>query len=195
MKSGLLGAGWERVGCMAWKREKLLIIDGYNVLRSGSRYARIAGDDHTDDTFNAARESLVNDVAAYAGSEARAVIVYDGANNEYSDGSVETIGGVQVVFSAAGQSADKVIEKLARDARNRNVETLVVTSDAAIQDAVFGEGVDRMSAEGFSREIEESYADALADEKPVVARKNTIAERIDEETLAKLEDIRDGGTG
>ena len=156
---------------MSKQRKKLLIVDGYNVLRSGSRYQRIAGPDYTDDAFNAAREALVNDVVNFAGRDWRAIIVFDGA--------------------PAGQSADKVIEKLAHDARERQVETLVVTSDATIQDTVFGFGVDRMSANGFSREIALYYEDAHLDETPKVAQKNTVAARIDPSTLAKLRALRD----
>lgn len=180
---------------MPRQRKKLLIVDGYNVLRSGSRYVRVLREhpDYTDDTFNTARERLINDVVSFAGRDWRAIIVFDGKDNEFSRGDVETVGGVQITFSPAGQSADKVIEKLAHDARERMVETLVVTSDATIQDTVFGGGVDRMSAEGFSHEVGMYYAEARLDESPKVARKNTVAERIDGATLAKLKILRDGG--
>ena len=125
---------------MVKQRKKLLIVDGYNVLRSGSRYRwqPRADEDYTDDFFNAARERLINDVVNYAGRDMGAIIVFDAADNELSQGSRTKIGGVQVIFSPAGQSADKVIEKLAYDAGKRGVETMVVTSDAAIQDTVFG---------------------------------------------------------
>ena len=176
---------------MPRQREKLLIVDGYNVLRSGSRYRAYTEPDYTDDAFNAAREALINDVISYSGRDWRAVIVFDAGDNEFSDGQPQTIGGVRIVFSPAGQSADKVIEKLARDARQRQVEVMVVTSDATIQDTVFGFGVDRMSAEGFSREMRMHFEEAHADKQPEVARKNTVAERIDADTLAKLESLRD----
>ena len=39
---------------MAKQRKKLLIVDGYNVLRSGRRYRTIAGPDYTHDAFNRA---------------------------------------------------------------------------------------------------------------------------------------------
>ena len=169
---------------MAKQRKKLLIVDGYNVLRSGSRYRDIAGPDYTDDSFNTAREALVNDVIGYAGRDWRAIIVFDGGRNEFSTGEAESVGGVRIMFSPSGQSADKVIEKLAHDARERQVETLVVTSDATVQDTVFGGGVDRMSADGFSHEVR-------LDETPKVAEKNTVAARIDADTLAKLKALRD----
>lgn len=176
---------------MAKQRKKLLIVDGYNVLRSGSRYRDITGPDYTDDSFNTAREALVNDVIGYAGRDWRAIIVFDGGRNEFSTGEAESVGGVRIMFSPSGQSADKVIEKLAHDARERQVETLVVTSDATVQDTVFGGGVDRMSADGFSHEVSMLYEEARLDETPKVAEKNTVAARIDADTLAKLKALRD----
>ncbi len=180
---------------MVRSRKKLLIVDGYNVLRSGSRYRRVTEPDYTDDAFNAAREALINDVVNFAGRDWRAIIVFDGGRNAFSTGEAETIGGVRIMFSPAGSSADKVIEKLAHDARERQVETLVVTSDATIQDTVFGFGVDRMSANGFSREVASYYDEARLDETPKVAEKNTLAARIDPATLAKLKALRDTPNG
>ena len=178
---------------MGKTRKRLLIVDGYNVLRSGSRYRwqPRADEDYTDDFFNTARERLINDVVNFAGRDMGAVIVFDAGDNELSQGSRTKVGGVDVVFSPAGQSADKVIEKLAYDAGKRGVETLVVTSDATVQDTVFGGGVDRMSAEGFSHEMGEYYEDARLDDTPKVAPKRTVADRIPADTLAKLKALRD----
>lgn len=174
-------------------RPKILLVDGYNVLRSGSRYQEaFAHPDYTDDAFNTARERLINDVINFAGREYKAVIVFDGGDNQFSTGEVETIGGVRIMFSPAGTSADKVIEKLAYDARVRNVETMVVTSDATIQDTVFGGGIDRMSANGFSREVGMYYEDVHLDETPKVALKRTLGDRIKPDVLEKLKAMRDG---
>lgn len=177
---------------MAKQRKKLLIIDGYNVLRSGSRYRLIVGPDYAHDAFNRAREALINDVVSYAGRDTRAVIVFDGADNAFSTGEPDVIGGVRIMFSPAGQSADKVIEKLAYDARMRGVETMVVTSDATIQDTVFGGGVDRMSANGFSREVEMLVEEVRQDDSPAISVKNTVAERLSPAVRAKLAALRDG---
>lgn len=176
---------------MARKRRKLVIVDGYNVLRSGDRYKVITDPDYTDDAFNYARETLINDVVSFAGTDYDAFIVFDGAKNEFSQGEAESVGGAKIVFSPAGQSADKVIEKLAHDARERHIETLVVTSDATIQDTVFGGGIDRMSANDFGWEIENLHIEFEHDSKPHVARKNTVAERLDPSVRAKLEALRD----
>jgi predicted RNA-binding protein with PIN domain len=174
-------------------RNKLLIVDGYNVLRSGSRYRSLRNDpDYTDDTFNRSREALIKDVIGFAGRDFKeAVIVFDGAANQFSDGKPQSVGGVKIIFSPSGSSADNVIEKIAHDARERDVETLVVSSDATIQDTVFGGGVDRMSAEGFSREARRLDEETELDEAPVISRKNTMGERLDSETYKKLQALRD----
>lgn len=171
--------------------KRVIIVDGYNVLRSGSRYKHIEGPDYTDDFFNAAREKLYNDVASYAGSGAKATIVFDGGGNAKSAGEVEKVGSVQVIFSRAGQSADNVIEKLAREARERGEEVTVITSDSTVQNTVYSAGVNRMSAEGFCREMQIFYQDVREDSKPQIASKRTIASRIDPETLQRLMELRD----
>ncbi|MGI6590299.1 MAG: NYN domain-containing protein [Eggerthellaceae bacterium] len=177
---------------MGKTRRRMLIVDGYNVLRSGYRYRHIVAPDYTDDTFNTAREMLLKDVISFAGRTYQAYIVYDGGGNEFSTGEPQVVSGVKVVFSPAGSSADKVIEKLAHDASARGIETLVITSDATIQDTVFGGGVDRMSANGFSHEMEMLAHEVELDEKPAVSEKRTVAERLDPETVRKLKALRDG---
>ena len=179
---------------MPMDRRRILIVDGYNVLRSGSRYKNLSltMPDYDHDWYNRAREMLINDVVHFAGREWRATIVFDGGGNDESTGEAQKVGGVRIMFSATGSSADKVIEKLAFEGRENGFEVMVVTSDATIQDTVFGLGVDRMSAEGFSLEVDRYYDEVRLDETPKVAAKRTIADRIDPRTLAKLKALRDG---
>lgn len=177
---------------MGARRKKLLLVDGYNVLRSGERYQSITADDFTDDWFNVARDALINDVLTFVGCDTAAVIVFDGGDNPYSTGDEMVYGPVTVRFSPAGATADKVIEKLAFRAKAAMIPTQVVTSDSSIQSTVFGGGVERMSARDFSREMAETLRQARLDETPKIARKNTLAERIDPAALARLVSLRDG---
>lgn len=175
------------------KRTKILIVDGYNVLRSGSRYRFMRQQpDYTFEKYNQVREALISDVAAFAGSEYQSVtVVFDAAENAESAGKVQKVGRVKVVFSPYGSTADKVIEKLAHDAREANYEVLVVTSDATIQDTVFGGMVTRMSANGFSNEIEDLHDEAKVDEHARTRRKATVADRLDGDVVDKLKALRD----
>lgn len=183
----------ERLSEMASSRKRKLIVDGFNVLRSGSRYRDIIGPlpDWDHDAFNRAREALINDVACYAGREWQATIVFDGGGNEESTGEALSIGGVRIVFSPKGMSADSVVEKLAYEAHAGGFEALVVSSDASIQDVVFAMGIERMSADGFSRELNRYDEETKLDDVSHVAEKRTIAGRIDPDTLTKLKSLRD----
>lgn len=177
---------------MAKQRKRLYIVDGYNVLRSGSRYKIIPDPDYVHEAYNQARDRLINDVISYAGREAQAVIVFDAQENAESLGLAKSVGHVKVIFSQAGTSADKVIEKLAHDAKEKGLETIVITSDATIQDTVFGGGVDRMSAEGFSQEMNDYDEEVHEDETLITSSKRTLGSRISKEALEKLIAMRDG---
>ena len=66
-----------------------------------------------------------------------------------------------------------------------------MTSDATIQDTVVGGGVDRMSANGFSLEMEDLGEEAARDRTVEVSRKATVADRLDPAVLEKLKAMRD----
>lgn len=183
--------GYRRLSSRDRQRKRFLIVDGYNVIRSGSRYHDINLPDYTDDYFNVARERLLKDVIDFVGRDMEAVIAYDAGARKGTPSHTDAYGSVKVVFSSRGQSADNLIERLAHDARKRGIETLVVTSDATIQDTVFGGGIDRMSAEGFCQEIESASIEKLEDEDVRTHQKRTIADRIPKDVLEKLEQLRD----
>jgi predicted RNA-binding protein with PIN domain len=167
--------------------ERLLIVDGYNVLRAGDYYRELRDQmpDFGSEAYNAAREALINDVTLFAGHEYQALIVFDGAGNRYSVGQSTTVGRVEVVFSPAGVSADSVIEERAKQAAAKGSEVLVVTSDATTQWTVFGKSISRMSAAGFYDELRmlqaESSQSALE-----VSPKYTLGDRLDPEVLQEL---------
>jgi predicted RNA-binding protein with PIN domain len=167
--------------------KRLLLVDGYNVLRSGNYYAdaRQGVKDFGDEVYNAAREALINDVAQFAGHDYDVLIVFDGAGNRFSDGQTTRIGGIEVLFSPTGVSADTVIEERAKRAAARGLETLVVTSDAATQWTVIGNRVTRMSAAGFCQEIKAIRTDNEPDGLPV-SQKNTLGERLSPDILKEL---------
>ena len=74
------------------QRKKLLIVDGYNVLRSGIRYRRIE-DPTTPTTPSTSRASALSTTCVnYAGNDWRAIIVFDGGRNAFSTGETENRG-------------------------------------------------------------------------------------------------------
>jgi predicted RNA-binding protein with PIN domain len=188
------------------KDKTLLLVDGYNVLRSGIAYSHISTPDYTHDVPNCAREALLNDVVLFAGNNLEPWIIYDGAGNASSNGTPRSRAGAQVVFSPTGISADSVIEQMARNAAHAGRDALVITSDAETQWAVLGKQVTRMSADGFCNEVAALKRElGVNTQKGVTAKahddmpttyttnkniKRTLADRIDKGTLAKLKALQ-----
>ena len=179
------------------KPKKILLVDGYNVIRAGSLYKHLTEQtpDHSQDVFNAAREALLSDVAGFAGRDYKATVVFDGAGNPGSEGERRSFGTIKYLFSPYGVSADTIIEDLANKAAKRGMEVLVVTSDANLQWTVFGGKVTRMSAAGFVDEVltqRESFEEDASAGLAPTARKFTLGSRINPEVAARLERIARG---
>lgn len=158
-----------------------LIVDGYNVLRSTSRYASLYGRD-----IDAARERLVTDVAAFAvtgGWDAK--VVFDGALNPSSTGEDHEIAGIHVVFSAYGREADSVIEVMASRDITSYREVTVVTSDAETQWVVLGLGATRMSSAAFAAELGDVDLEWRAS-NPSGSSSVTLDQHLDEATRSAL---------
>lgn len=157
-----------------------LVVDGYNVLHADDVYRRIAADD-----LDSARARLVEDVAAFCAGELRGTVVFDGASNPSSDGAPHHVAGVTVLFSRGGESADTVIESLARRSRDRGEGATIVTSDAATQWTVIGGDVTRMSSAEFVRAIRETGRQ-WTEHSPAGTRKGALQERIDPDVRGVL---------
>jgi predicted RNA-binding protein with PIN domain len=159
---------------------RALIVDGYNVLHRTTPYARLAEAD-----LDSARLALVSDVAAFAHGEWDATVVFDAHNNPHADGASHHVAGVTVIFSRFGVDADTVIESLARAARERGDETIVVTSDAATQWAVLGGTIGRMSSSEFSGELRAGSRE-WTEHAPAGSSKGRVEDRIETDARDRL---------
>lgn len=159
---------------------RVLIVDGYNVLHSSERYRSLLDADP-----EMARAALVGDVAGGSVAGTNSIVVFDGGANPGSDGAPHHLGGVIVLFSPYGSDADAVVEALARRSRERGEEVVVVTSDAATQWTVMGEGVARMSAREFVSLLE-ADSSAWREHTPSGSGKVTLEARIDPSVADKM---------
>lgn len=164
---------------MAKRSKKVLIVDGNNVIRSGSHYA------HLVDDFTTARRQLVADVAAFAQGTYHATIVFDGVGISGRTGEVESHAGIDVIFSGAAREADAIIERLAREARESGTHVTVVTSDQTTQWTVLGEGVTRMSAAGFIGEVKVTD-ESWGENKQTSPGKLTVLDQVGREVYDEL---------
>ncbi|MBM6943332.1 NYN domain-containing protein [Collinsella intestinalis] len=181
-------------GTNARGQKELLVVDGYNVIHADPRYERLifdrSDDPYSRDVYDAARTSLIADVAAFAQGRYEPVIVFDGAGNVNPDRPNLPQAGVRIEFSPTGVSADTVIQRLCTDAREHGRACSVVTSDGTIQATVMGKGVTRISARMFAGEVKQVDADvAEAEAAPDV--KLTLGSRLGGDSLSKLAALRD----
>lgn len=158
-----------------------VIVDGYNVLRTASRYKTLAAHD-----LEAARAKLVADAAGLTDCATRVTVVFDAAMNERSTGAAHHVAGVAVVFSPHGMTADDVVEHLAARAKSRGDVAVVVTSDAETQRAVMGGTALRMSSREFEREVQDAERDARAS-APAGTSSVPLERRIDDDVRRALD--------
>lgn len=161
---------------------RVLLVDGYNVIRLTPPYRNLADDDEMD----AARAALIADVAAFAQGEYEATVVFDGGGNPLSTGEPHEMLGVTVVFSPYGVEADAIIEARARRARSLGRTVLVVTSDAQTQWAVMGGSVTRRSSDEFAGDLRGTEAE-WREHAPTGSAARRLEDAIDPGVRATLE--------
>ena len=189
---------------MASKRG-LLVVDGYNVIHTTPRYCDLVGentrahdmadvaslsrDPYGHDPFDRSRDLLVADVAAYAQGVYDAVIVFDAAGNINPRRDVLNQAGVRIMFSATGESADTVIEKLVTEARRNNREVLLVTSDNTIRATVGGIPITTVSSNLLAQDMERVVEDVRMAREERTHTRMTLFDHLSEEDQAKLRGI------
>ena len=156
-----------------------LILDGYNLIGALDRYRGA-------DNLDAARELLINDALKAAGWTGRPLIVVFDAHRGPAPERVEPRAGgaVRVVYSAPGESADDVIERLL--SRLDGTAT-VYTGDFALQRTALARGSTRATPREFADLLDELPA---VTSRPNAPRRSRLADRLSPETLRKLEEIR-----
>ena len=158
-----------------------LVLDGYNVIGALERY-RTAVTGGLDDS----RELLINDALKAAGwTGRRIVVVFDAQRSPEPERVEQRAGGaVRLIYSAPGESADDVIERLLA---NLDGPATVYTADFALQRTALARGVSRATPREFADLLDELPTVTRSPEAP---RRSRIADRLSPETLRRLEEIR-----
>lgn len=158
-----------------------LILDGYNLIGALDRYAeRRTGD------FDASRELLINDALKAAGWTGREIILVFDAHRSPEPARTEALAGgaVRVIYSAPGESADDVIERLLDRPEDR---LTVYTADFALQRTALSRGAGRATPREFADLIDELPA---LTRYPELRRRSSLGDRLTPEVRRKLEELR-----
>ncbi len=116
-------------------REKLLLVDGYNVIHADSALSELAGEN-----FDAARGRLLDMLSDFHGSrDGRLIVVFDAY--KVPDGKLheEKYHNIEVVYTKQAQTADMYIEKTVGLLGSKYMIT-VATSDGLEQIVTRGQG-------------------------------------------------------
>ena len=164
-----------------------LIVDGYNIINAWDELKDIARTD-----LEGAREKLIDIIIEYAEFTGRiGIIVFDAYNIKNSKETVENRKYITVVYTKEHQTADTYIEKFITSLSKYD-DVKVATNDYAEQQIVLGKGASRISSRELKLDLENTkirMKEKNSSEQKKIQR-NWLEERLDKETLSKLENIR-----
>lgn len=138
-------------GVIAPPKEKLLIVDGYNVIFAWESLNELA-----KTNLDAAKDLLVSILSNYQGiTGIQTLLVFDGYKVKGNHGSQSEQEGIQIVHTKENQTADQFIESYTHE-NNRCYDMTVVTSDGLIQTITRGAGCHILSSRELYTRIEQS---------------------------------------
>ncbi|HIE11880.1 MAG TPA: NYN domain-containing protein [Desulfotomaculum sp.] len=124
---------------------EIIIVDGYNMI-----FTQAAG---KQVDLAHARERLLNQLLQYAVlAGVEVVVVFDAYRVKGGKEHAENRGGLTVIFTAEGEAADTVIERLCAQLSDRFIIS-VVTADWAEQRLALGYGALRVTPKEFDAEV------------------------------------------
>lgn len=131
---------------------RYLIVDGHSVIFAWPELRKLHGR-----RTGLAREELVKTLTAYQdASGVRVVAVFDGKGEKSNEDS--SPGGIQIFYSAAGQTADAIVERLVAKYASRH-EITVVTDDHMEQQTATSFGALVVSANGLRAWLDDAQSD------------------------------------
>ena len=162
------------------------LVDGYNLIHAWEELRELE--------LYIARDRLTHLLIEYGGYEQfNITLVFDAAFTE-DDEKIEDYGEhFRVIYTASGESADKVIERLTYELIRRRKEVHVVSSDAVIETVILGAGAYRHPSREFCRAVKRAKQQLRKEylgnvTLPVV--RSEVGDRLDQNVFAKLDALR-----
>ena len=164
---------------MRRNKKDYLIVDGYNIINAWDELKEIAISD-----LEHAREKLIDAIIEYAEFTGRlGIIVFDAYNIKSCKEKIEKRKNITIVYTKEYQTADSYIEKF--------IGSLSKYDDAE-QQIVLGKGASRITSRELKLDLENAKS-KIREKNTSVHKKiqrNWLEDRLDKETLSKLENIR-----
>ncbi len=167
------------------KKEKYLLIDGYNVLYAWSKLKVLA-----EDELETARLKLLDIISNYqAIKKDKIIVVFDAYRVQGHREESTKYGNIYVVYTKEAQTADQYIERFAYDNKKR-YDITVVTSDGLQQIIVRGSNCLLLSAREFKKEVERVAHEIQSQLREKQAQDTTFLEdKLSENKKQEIKDI------
>lgn len=167
-----------------------LIVDGYNMINSWPVLKTLK-----DESLEHARAKLIELMANYRGYKGMNVyVVFDGYQVKGNEGTEDQIAGINIIYTAEGQTADSAIERLVTQLAKEGQMIAVATSDWAQQQIVLGKGARRYSARELWQEVGEVEAILRKDFSQLSSshKRNHLESRLRKDVWERMEKWRKG---
>ncbi len=139
----------QKPGKIKPRGDDYVLVDGYNFIFANPPLSKLGELD-----ISLARDTVIRLMCNYtAFRKSKAIVVFDGYKRAGSEGSVEEIGSVTVIYTKEKQTADSYIEKTTYEISDKHT-VRVVTSDMQEQYIILGAGGLRVSCREFWDELE-----------------------------------------
>lgn len=163
-----------------------LIIDGYNIINNWPEFDQLRQQD-----MEIARVKLVEMMKEFSPLVwQKIIIVFDAYRTRSKSSLEEEGGGVEVVYTAAGQTADVYIERLVAIEASGGEDIEVASSDYLEQRLVLWKGGRRLSANELRNRLQEVRLALKQQGHLDVARRSLLDERLSEQVRKTLDSWR-----
>ncbi|MDD6023499.1 MAG: NYN domain-containing protein, partial [Oscillospiraceae bacterium] len=128
-----------------------LLVDGYNIIFAWDDLKELA-----KERLELARDTLIDRMVNYQGvRQCELILVFDAYRVKGGTGSVQKVGGINVVYTKEAETADMYIERVTHQI-GKGKKVRVATSDGLVQMIILGHGALRIPASSFQQEVREA---------------------------------------
>ena len=165
--------------------KEYLIIDGYNIINAWPELDALKEED-----LDYARRKLIDMISEHAAlTGQKTTIIFDAYLVKGNIGSREMIGGIEVIYTKEGVTADMAIERMAAQLP-KHCKVFVATSDRLQQETIWGKGAFRISARELYQEVQMAKTDHRKRNAPKLYAPDRLEDRLHPEVREKLEKMR-----
>ncbi|MDO4170414.1 MAG: TetM/TetW/TetO/TetS family tetracycline resistance ribosomal protection protein [Lachnospiraceae bacterium] len=153
------------------KKEKYLLVDGYNIIFAWKELSELA-----KENIDSARDKLLDILSDYHGTRpGHLIVVFDAYRVKGHDTEIFDFHNIHVVYTKEAETADAFIEKFAHE-NGQKYDVTVATSDHMEQIIITGQGCQLISARELEKEVDRVKTEVREQMEMQVKERNTLGE-------------------